>query len=297
MKKIFYILTALVITTGCKEVYKPNINSPSTGYLVVEGYINSGGGPSTITLTRTTKLIDSVFVLFEHNAQVSIESDNNQNFPMKEGVNGSYISDVLNLDPASKYRVRIYTQNGKEYTSDFAPVKYTPVIDSISWQRENGGLQTYINTHDAQNNTKYYQWKYAETWEIHSPYYSSLFYTHDPVTSLITGVEYSNPLTHNPDTTIHKCWQSYVSRNIILGSSEKLNTDRIYLPLSYIEPASVQLSVLYSIELKQYALSSGAYVFYQQLKKNTEQLGSIFDAQPSELKGNIQCITNPSEIV
>jgi hypothetical protein len=33
------------------------------------------------------------------------------------------------------------------------------------------------------------------------------------------------------------------------------------------------------------------------MKKNTEQLGSIFDAQPSELKGNIQCISDPGEIV
>jgi len=35
----------------------------------------------------------------------------------------------------------------------------------------------------------------------------------------------------------------------------------------------------------------------QNLKKNTEQLGSIFDAQPSELQGNIHCVTDPSEPV
>ena len=38
-------------------------------------------------------------------------------------------------------------------------------------------------------------------------------------------------------------------------------------------------------------------VFFQKIKKNTESLGSIFDAQPSELTGNIHCVTNPSEIV
>ena len=55
--------------------------------------------------------------------------------------------------------------------------------------------------------------------------------------------------------------------------------------------------MLYSIHIRQYALSRNAYLFYQTIKKNTEQLGSIFDAQPTELTGNIHCVTNPGEIV
>jgi hypothetical protein len=103
--------------------------------------------------------------------------------------------------------------------------------------------------------------------------------------------------SNREDTTILNCWQSYTARNIILGTTEKLSTDKIYLPLTKIEPQSIKLSVLYSVELKQYALSKAAYSFYEQLKKNTESLGSIFDAQPSELKGNIQCTADPTEIV
>jgi hypothetical protein len=55
--------------------------------------------------------------------------------------------------------------------------------------------------------------------------------------------------------------------------------------------------VLYYIHLKQYSLSPAAYFFNQKMKKNTEQLGSIFDAQPSDISGNIHCISNPGEIV
>ena len=96
---------------------------------------------------------------------------------------------------------------------------------------------------------------------------------------------------------IHKCWNTVNSTNINLGSSEKLSEDLIYLPLIYIEPGSEKLSVLYSINVRQYALSHEAYLFFQKIKKNTEQVGSIFDAQPSELQGNIHCLTNPAEIV
>ncbi|HEY8658101.1 MAG TPA: DUF4249 domain-containing protein [Hanamia sp.] len=295
MKKLFIYILFLIIAAGCKEKYLPPVQSPNTGYLVVEGFINSGQEPTSITLTRTTKLYDSVNIIYEHNAVVNIEGENQESFPLSEIGNGVYRSSSLNLNKNEKYRLKIMTQDGKEYASDFASVKSTPDIDSISWKRENGGVKIYVNTHDPQNNTRYYHWKYEETWEFHSTYYSSLYFIFDQ-NNLPIGVAFRNA-NQSVDTTIHKCWNTVNSTNINLGSSEKLSEDVIYLPLVYIEPASVKLSVLYSINVRQYALSHDAYLFFQRIKKNTENVGSIFDAQPSELQGNIHCITNPSEVV
>jgi hypothetical protein len=297
MKILFlYIVFLIIVTAGCKEKYLPVLTSPDTGYLVVEGYINSGQQPTGILLSRTTRLYDSVQIKFEHNAEVNVEGENRETFPLYDNGDGVYISPApLNLNSSEKYRLKIRTQDNKEYVSDFIPIKHTPAIDSISWQRENGGLKIYVNTHDPQNNTRYYQWKYEETWEIHSAYKSILKYKYDSAGN-VTGITFRNPFT-TEDTTIYKCWTSYNSKNLVLGSSEKLSTDRIYLPVVSIEPASEKLSVLYSIHVRQYALSHEAYLFLEKIKKNTEQVGSIFDAQPSELQGNIHCTSNPSEIV
>src|SRR5438876_3054911 len=258
MKKIFYLIVFVVIASGCKKLYEPDIDSPVIGYLVVEGFINSSAGVSTITLTRTTKLMDSMVAVYEHHAQVSIESDNNESFPLTEGVNGSYTSDVLHLSPNLKYRVRIITQSAKEYLSDFSPVKYTPPIDSISWQVENGGIPIYVNTHDDQNNTKFYRWTYSETWEFHSRYLKTLYYIIDPISQQAVGI-----ISGSADTTIYKCWKTQNSTNILSGSTEKLSMDKIHLAVRYIEPQSDELTVLYYIRLKQYALSNDAYLFYQ----------------------------------
>ncbi len=62
-------------------------------------------------------------------------------------------------------------------------------------------------------------------------------------------------------------------------------------------PHPKKLGVEYSISLNQYALTSDAFNYWQNLKLNTEQLGSIFDAQPSQLQGNIHCLSVPSEPV
>jgi len=44
-------------------------------------------------------------------------------------------------------------------------------------------------------------------------------------------------------------------------------------------------------------MSQDAYLFMQKMKKNTEQVGSLFDAQPSQISGNIKCVTDPNELV
>jgi hypothetical protein len=53
--------------------------------------------------------------------------------------------------------------------------------------------------------------------------------------------------------------------------------------------------VRYSILIKQYVLDRKGYDFYKMMKSNTESIGSIFDPQPSDLPGNITCVTNPLE--
>src|SRR5581483_4241820 len=56
-------------------------------------------------------------------------------------------------------------------------------------------------------------------------------------------------------------------------------------------------AVLYSIDIKQYALSKEEYEYLSKIKNNSETTGSIFDKQPSELVGNIHCLTIPGEPV
>src|SRR6185295_5018092 len=298
MKKYLILLVYVLIIFlfgKCKQEYDPHIETKTTGLLVVEGFINSGQGPTTIHLSRSSDLENTTFNP-EPSAQVNVEGEDGSSFLLFDSGNGEYGNAQIALNAGVKYRLYIRTMDGKEYVSDYTAVKYTPPIDSITWQIENDGLRLYANANDPQNSTKYYQWKYEETWEFHSAYYNNLIYIVDPVTNVPTAVAYKYPDQHN-DTTIYKCWNTLNSSTIILGSTEKLASDVVYLPVQYIEPHSEKLSVLYSINLRQYAISHDEYLFLQKMKKNTEQLGTIFDPQPSEISGNLHCVTDPEETV
>lgn len=298
-KSIFIISCCLATLCGCKDAYDADFLVPETGYLVVEGFISSGNTPTTITLSRTTKISDPSSLVPENSANVFVESDANDRYPLSSIGAGSYSISTLNLNAAKKYRINITTSNGKNYVSGFTAVKSTPPIDSISWKRENDGLQLYVHAHDDQAQTKFYRWRYDETWEIRSTFLSNLtYYTYLDENDGGTKrrATYTFP-DRSYDMSKLRCWQNFRLRNIMIASTEMLTRDVVYLPLAYIEPASIKLSNLYSIEVKQYALSAEAYRFYLQMKKNTEQLGTIFDPQPSEAVGNITCTNDANEVV
>ncbi|MFT3705648.1 MAG: DUF4249 domain-containing protein [Agriterribacter sp.] len=290
MKPIYCFLCLLVLmwVAGCKEKFALPETVINKNYLVVEGFIDGGNDSTFIHLSRTVIPDDTTRIKAETGARVIIQGENGESYYLTEISDGNYAIPPLALNPSEKYRVSITTSNSKVYLSDYVEIKRTPAIDSISWVRESNGVQIYANTHDAENNTKYYQWEYKETWEFHSAYLSSWEFV--PADSSMIHRQHPE--------LIYRCWQSYTSSNILVGSSAKLSEDIIYnFPLTFIPDDSWKLQSRYSINVTQRALNKGAYEYLENMKKNSEQLGSIFDPQPSTTNGNIHCTTDANEPV
>ncbi|MBX2925634.1 MAG: DUF4249 domain-containing protein [Chitinophagaceae bacterium] len=273
---------------GCKEKYPLPKTLVDKNYLVVEGFINNGNDLTEIKLSRTVRPEDDAYILPEQHAMVRIVGENGEVQNLYETTPGTYQGGPYFLDPSVKYGIKINTAGGKEYQSDFTEVKYTPPIDSISWLREESGVRIYANTHDPENKSKYYTWQFEETWDFYSYEWSSYEYV-EADTSMISRAD---------PNSIYHCWQSNKSTSILIGSSAKLSEDILYMaPLTFIPDDSWKISSLYSILVKQRVLSKGAFEYLEKMKKNSEQLGTIFDPQPSSNSGNIRCTTDPSEIV
>jgi hypothetical protein len=284
--KYFFLFILLAAISGCTKPYSPpEISSPGS-YLIVEGFINSGTDSTVIKLSRTVSLSNTGVSSPELHAVVAVESNKNVIYPLTETGNGNYASAGLNLNSANTYRLSIKTASNVQYYSDFEPVVVTPPIDSVGYQVQSNGIQVYLNTHDPAGNVKYYRWDYKETWQFHAEYQS---------------LYVSNGTAIVPRTSaqmVYSCFGNDTASNILLGSSAALSEDVIYkTPITQIASASEKLETKYSIQVNQYALTGDAYSFWQNLKKNTEQLGSIFDAQPSQINGNIHCQNNPLEPV
>jgi hypothetical protein len=286
------VFLLILIVCSCKKPYNPPLkNIPATGFLVVEGSVNSGSDSTFIKLSRSVSLASKIVANPELNATVTVQNDQNLSYPLMAIGNGFYACAGLNLDNSRMYRLYIKTANNEQYASDFATILNSPPIDSISYDFNGNntgpGANVYANTHDPTGTVKYYRWDYQETWEFQSAFQSAFISNGD-------SVVLRNQITDQ----IFRCWRSDTSSNIILGSSAKLSQGVIFnTPLTFIPSADERVGFDYSILVRQYALTADAYNFYGNIKKNSEQLGSIFDAEPSEISGNIHCITNPAEPV
>jgi len=58
-------------------------------------------------------------------------------------------------------------------------------------------------------------------------------------------------------------------------------------PLHFVNGKSPRLGILYSILVRQYALSEAAYLYWDQLKENTYDQGGLYNKQPMDIKGNV----------
>lgn len=265
------------------------MSSTGKSYLVVEGVINLSVDSTVIKISRTVKLNDSTVLNPVLGATVTVEGEKQYvSYLADLNNNGHYWTYDINLPTDQRYRLRIVTPEGTQYLSDYITAKLTPPIDSVGYTVKDSSVNVYVNTHDPANNTRYYLWDYDETWIFHAKYAS--IYVLDPATNTIVA--------RNRQQGIFYCFGNDQSSNILLNSTEKLAQDVVYQNiLTQMLLSSEKVESKYSILLRQYAVTKQAFEFYQNIKKNTEQLGSIFDAQPTEITGNIHNTVNPNEPV
>jgi hypothetical protein len=282
MKCLIYLFTLVCIMMSCKKPYNPPATTTNYNYLVIEGLINTGLDSTIFKLSRTVPLASSIANNPESGATITVENDKNGIYVLKEIRKGTYAAAPLNLDTTHKYRLRVKTADGKEYLSDFVQAKNSPPIDSVQYEFSGNAENIYSYTHDPKNNTRYYRWEYQETYLYDSPIASYYIFKNNSIVHI------------NDDDQTQVCYISDTSSTILLNSTAKLTQDVIYKnPITVVPLTLDKLKVRYSILVKQYALTADAYNYYQNLKKNTENLGSIFDAQPSAAATNIHCISNP----
>lgn len=273
------------LLTACVDEYVPQGVEQLRGLLVVDGIISDGF--TSIKLSRSVGLTD-VFDgdEFVNNAKVQVEGEDGSVYPCYlYNDRGEYLVDMGKLDMDNRYRLRILL-DGDEYESAYMQPVSTPQIDSISLRKDDkaGDIHLCVSTHNSPDESKYYRWIYKENWEVKAEIFMAAEWIGDRV------VTYDLQTANN----YYYCWGKDSSKVMSLASSDKL-ADNVISNKSIVSYPSHdrRFSILYHVEVTQYALHREAYDYYFNLQKNIEESGGLFAPIPSEMRGNIRCVSDP----
>ncbi len=294
MKKIYIAVTILIATFfvgGCITPFEPEEVKAIDNMIVIEGNILQND-VTKVTVSRSLTLNADNVINYISRAVVWVENQNGvkyMGYETKQGKKIEYHINTIGLNPALKYKLCVNIGSNR-YESDLIPILMAPEIDSIGYHADydRKSVTFYVNTHDPSGNTKYYKWNFTEDWEFKSQYMSLVRYDRDR--KEVYDIEM--------DENRYYCWGSGVSSSILIATTENLSSANVYQkPLVSMGSSDLRINYLYSMELSQIAITKDAYTYWENIRKNSDDIGGIFAPQPSEIGGNLRCVTNPKERV
>ena len=261
------LLYTLVGLTSCIETFHPNVDLDSS-YIVVDGSITNEN-PAIITLerslnssTQTTSKING--------ATITLYGDDGTNEVLSNENNGIYSGSIIGKEGVS-YSVKIQLPNGRVIISDWQMLIAGAEVGELyleqtsrsefidGYEHVKDGLNLNIYLDDPEFNAKFYKWKLEGTYEFHSPDSTVICF----ITDLFEG-------------------------NFIVEKSLSNDVDLISKQLVYLESSGRKFSYGYSMEVRQYTLSTDAYYYWKKVDDQQNNVGSVFDSPPAQIEGNLK---------
>ena len=311
---------AALALASCVYPFEPGIET-TDNRIVVEGSI-SIGDVSTFNFSRVIPFSEADTYYYGSSPSLSItgyiegeDGTRIEPYQIRDGsssgseietrtviLGGSPASCTLYFDtslasPTQRYRAHFSNKTtGAEYESDWIEVRPRPVIDELRYilDRERSELNVALSMHSETDS--HFRWYYDETWEYHSDLYASHY--------LEPGLMFDEAGNYQPwmalfefsnGQNMYYCWNSFHSPQIkIFSTSEQ--TDNRFTDLEFHRVASSnrKLQTLYKLTVHLEAISENAFLYWQNIENNTNNQGTIFSPVPSQMMGNIHCITDPA---
>lgn len=280
-------LIAATLVASCVEPYEAPYSDTEINFLVIDGFLDSGAKTARVKLSVAVPLDTSTTTNPVQNATVWVERDNGSTISLTETAPGLYTANSSLIETGNTYRLRVINKS-KEYISDDVELKASPVLDSVTWRADDRGITIYVDSHDVEGSTRYYQWIYNETWEYSASNFSTFKFIKE------TG----EVVVRRPEEMVYICYSTQSSTKVLVSTTTSNTLDVVNdFPLHFIPVGSPKISRLFSIEVEQRALDEQAYTYWLNLQRTTENLGSLFDPLPSEVTGNIHNVGDLSERV
>ena len=291
MKYALLALSSLLLLTTCVDRIDLDESLSGDPLLVVDGVITDANEPYTVKLSYSSRNLKTYEGGILSGAEVYITDEENNRADLTEtGSLGEYQTDSTQFrgKPGKTYQLHIVAPNGKTYASlpetmlPVAPVERVyfevesrPKVSALGTITDEWGLQFYVNTSGSDNGTAYYRWKWIDTFQFSAP--------------LALPMQLGTPT----------CYQSSTSgRELSLASTQGLSSNRVERQkLNFVLKTGRKLHTRYSLLVLQYSLTERAYTFWENVRAQQEDAGSVFSPPPAPISGNMYNANDDQEVV
>lgn len=275
-KDLQILFGVIFLFAGCREPFEPEIDNVQGGVLVVEGYLDSNGLESVLSISRTAPISGTESNIPEPGALVSLIADSGQLYKLTELKDGKYLFQ-LDIPENQSYRLEILLRNGEKYFSDPIMPIITPDILDAGYIRDEEGVEVYVNT-QGNEVADDFLWTYEETWIFRPVIRTPYIYRKDT-----KQVE-----LRKEEEKIDLCYKSETNPDLLLETSSRFEDQVVFRQtITEIPQDDERLMERYSILISQKSIPQEAVEFWETLKRNTDDLGSIFSPLPSVITGNL----------
>jgi hypothetical protein len=305
MKITFTYIILLLVTLmifSCREVYYPDDLQSDENIPVIQGIIMEGQYPR-VQLYWAVKY-DSSDIRFISGAEIFITDDQGSVAQLFENMPGTYYGWDIVGTAGHTYTLGVVLPDGREYQSTPQFLQPAPQIDSIyarpgkhtSYKYGASGKPVYteeqglyINTDLSSdfNNTLYYRF---QTHVVKETMYTVLLNT--PASYSIFEWETINmEESHVVDYTVTQNNRQVLFRHPV-------GFLRYYYDAALATPdQTAPYTIAWIVTQNVYSISPDVFQYYNSVGRQLNGNDQIFSPVASQVKGNIHCISDPTEKV
>ncbi len=293
IKNITLILCLVLSLTSCVDKFWPEVDKYQNIF-VVDGLLTNNNEPTIVKLSFSSSINDGELIPLG-GAELYITNEIDVLTPLTETESGTYqvMDSSFRGHVGSSYQLHVQLPNGQMYESDICQLIEPSPIDSVygvieSSSQQNSthdltGIQFYVNNHSISADTSYYLWNLTNTYKYKSTF--NIDFTWEGA-----FIPYPKP------DSVRTCWRTSTISTFYTYSTKYIDKTVITnFPLYYSSTETKELSIRYSLLVKQFTLSKNAFDFWDALRQQNIERGNLYSQQPFQIKGNMHNVNNSEE--
>ena len=311
MKKYLAILAAACTVLSCIYPFTPDFGDEvQDEVLVVDGTVMIGENTrvavrkmdplSQSSLSNTSRR--DLSLEKGYGVSVRLEDETGTVYPGRyDSSAGAHVINTVSASADRRYRLLVdvaktvyedasYKERIRHYETPWLEVLQAPVIDDITFNTNDNVLEVRTDAHARTDKEAYFRFDYEETWEFHPPF--------EPEYYLDLQSGRPRELPEDWVNEVYNCWLSATPTEQVFFSSRGLVSPKAERCLvTRFNRGNNRCQELYSILLKAMSVTREAYEYHETLYRNSNMGGSLFEASPSEIRGNVICVEDSTAVV